>query len=141
MRALQHAVAIGTVLLLLGTGSCAPGAGSGTSGPSAAPALGAIEGTVTAGPVCPVERQPPASACADRAVVGARIRILDSAGRDVTVAVSGADGSFAITVPPGSYRLVPQPVAGLLGTAPAQEVRVDSGSAARVDVQYDTGIR
>lgn len=138
MRALRHAAAIGTVLLLLGAGSCAPG---GAPRPSASPALGAIDGTVTAGPVCPVERQPPASACADRAVVGAHIRILDSAGRFVMVAVSGADGSFAVTVPPGTYRLVPQPEAGLLGTAPAQEVRVDSGATARVDVRYDTGIR
>jgi hypothetical protein len=137
--ALLRFVVAGIALLAFALGACAPGGSSGA--PSASAALGEIRGEVTAGPVCPVERQPPASACADRAVEAARIRIVDGAGRTVTVAASGADGSFAVTLAPGSYRLVPQPVAGLLGTAAEQDVVVKPGAIASVDVRYDTGIR
>jgi Carboxypeptidase regulatory-like domain len=97
---------------------------------------------VTAGPVCPVEREPPASACADRPVPGATIVVRSADGRDVAAVTSGGDGSFAIELAPGTYQLVPQAVAGLLGTAPPQEVRLARGaSATPVTITYDTGIR
>lgn len=101
-----------------------------------------MSGRVTAGPTCPVERNPPDPACADRTVAGARLVIRDAAGNDVAELTSGPDGSFSARLGPGAYELVPQPVTGLLGTAPQVSFRVDAGSdPAPLEVTYDTGIR
>jgi hypothetical protein len=45
-----------------------------------------------------------------------------------------------VTLPPGRYRDVADPVAGLMRTAPPVEVTVGSGLA-QVELMYDTGIR
>jgi hypothetical protein len=101
-----------------------------------------IGGVAMAGPTCPVVRDPPDSACADRPVVGAVLVLEDSAGREVARATTQGDGRFWIAVAPGSYRLVPQPVEGLLGTAQPMEVSVAVGEpVADLLVSYDTGIR
>ena len=54
---------------------------------------------------------------------------------------TGADGRFTVALPPGTYRLQPQPVEGLMGTAPEVIFTVSSGEPADVTVSYDTGIR
>ena len=73
---------------------------------------------MTAGPVCPVERNPPDPSCAPRPVAGATIVIRDGLGGQVAAAVSGADGAFFVAVGAGDYVVDPRPVQGLLGTAP-----------------------
>ena len=100
-----------------------------------------IRGTATAGPVCPVERIPPDPSCAPRPVVGATIVIRDGSGSQVAAAISGADGTYFVAVPPGSYLVDPQAVPGLLGTAPQQPATVVAGSITDVPLDYDTGIR
>ncbi len=116
----------------------------GCQGPAAtttgAPDTG-IRGVATAGPVCPVERNPPDPSCAPRPVVGATIVIRDGSGSQVAVAISGADGGYLVTLPPGRYVVDPQPVPGLLGTAGKQEITVTAGTFADVALDYDTGIR
>ena len=54
---------------------------------------------------------------------------------------SDAAGRFSLTLPPGAYRLVPQPVEGLLGTAAPSDVVVGAEATTEVMVTYDTGIR
>ena len=64
-------------------------------------------------------------------------------GSEVARATSDADGAFALTLPPGTYRLTPQPVDGLLGTPEPISFAVLTGSAP-IDlspISYDTGIR
>lgn len=119
-------------VLALGGCTVGPGAGSGIL----------VVGTVHAGPTCPVQR-PGDSACADRAVPGAVLVVTTPAGAEVARVTSGADGSFSVSLQPGAYVLVPQPTAGLLGTAPPLPFTVTpSGSSpASLDVGYDTGIR
>jgi hypothetical protein len=116
----------------------------GCTGPSATP-TGApdtgIRGSATAGPVCPVEQNPPDPSCAPRPVTGATIVIRDGAGSQVAVAISGADGGYSVSLPPGAYVVDPQPVPGLMGTAPKQEANVIAGSFTEVTLDYDTGIR
>ena len=101
-----------------------------------------LRGRVTAGPTCPVERDPPDPTCEDRPVSGAEMVVLDVDGREVTRARSGEDGGFRVDLPPGEYQLVPQPVDGLMGTAPPLEVLLETGiDTPPVEIGYDTGIR
>ncbi|MGZ6340768.1 MAG: hypothetical protein ACXWMX_02855 [Candidatus Limnocylindrales bacterium] len=128
-------VALPLLLVAVAITACmGPGA---SSGPTFA-----IGGVVTRGPICPVERVPPDPACAPRPVANAVLSITDAAGGEVARATSGADGRWAAAVPAGSYRLVPQPVGGLMGTPqPIPFEVVAGGVAPKLDVEYDTGIR
>jgi hypothetical protein len=131
------------VLACVVAGCVTPTAGSPAAGsPAPGASVSVLTGRVTAGPVCPVERYPPASVCADRPVSGALLVIEDGDGRKVAEVRSGADGGFRVELPPGSYRIVPQPVAGLIGTAQPVDLRLEPGaSASPIAVRYDTGIR
>lgn len=101
-----------------------------------------VTGTVTAGPTCPVVTDPPDPNCADRPVAGAVLVLVDAGGAEVARVTSAADGTFAVALAPGAYRLVPQPVEGLMGTAPEIEFRVEAGEPTEeLLVVYDTGIR
>ena len=105
------------------------------------PSGAAVRGTVTAGPTCPVVTDPPDPACADRPVGGAVLVVYGANGAEVDRVTSDADGGFALELVPGSYRLVPQPVEGLMGTAEAVEFTVEYGAVQELSVVYDTGIR
>lgn len=105
------------------------------------PPIVGVVGRVVAGPTCPVQRLPPDPACADRPVAGAVLVVTDAGGTEVGRATSDANGEFAIPLPPGSYVLTPQPVAGLMGTARPIQFTATAGSPADLDVTYDTGIR
>ncbi|MGZ8476272.1 MAG: MSCRAMM family protein [Candidatus Limnocylindria bacterium] len=101
-----------------------------------------LQGVATAGPTCPVETEPPDPSCADRPVGGAVIVVNDETGSEVARVTTGEDGSFSVDLAPGSYVLVPQPVAGLMGTAAPIEVVVpELGDLEPLAVSYDTGIR
>lgn len=102
----------------------------------------AITGRATAGPTCPVERNPPDPACGNRPVAGAVIVVNSAAGAMVAQVTTSADGSFSVTLAPGAYRLAPQPVPGLMGTAGSVDFQVEAGKAVpALQVLYDTGIR
>ena len=103
--------------------------------------FGFIEGTVTAGPQCPVERDPPDPACADQPVVGAVIGISPQGSGTISHPITDELGRYFATLPPGSYVIEPQPVEGLLGTPGVVEVTIESGATTVLELQYDTGIR
>jgi hypothetical protein len=100
-----------------------------------------VRGTVTAGPTCPVETQPPDPACAARPVAGAILVFSDAGGTEVARATSAADGTFTVELAPGAYRLMPKSVDGLIGTPAAMDVLVEAGPPTELQVSYDTGIR
>jgi hypothetical protein len=101
-----------------------------------------VRGTVVAGPTCPVVTDPPDPSCADRPVEGAVLVVTTMEGTEVGRATSDAEGAYAIALAPGVYRLVPQPVDGLMGTAEPMEFSVDWGMLIpELIVSYDTGIR
>ena len=113
--------------------------------PTSQPTVGAakveVSGVAQAGPVCPVERQPPDPACADRPAAGA-ILVVTENGDEVTRTTSAADGTFHLRLAPGEYQLVPQPAQGLMGTAQPIALTVRTGEAVEpLVVAYDTGIR
>ncbi|MEO8436834.1 MAG: carboxypeptidase-like regulatory domain-containing protein [Chloroflexota bacterium] len=100
-----------------------------------------IGGTATAGPVCPVEKNPPDPACAPRPVPGAVLVIRNAAGTELRRVTTAADGTFVVDLPAGGYVVEPQQVEGLMGTAEPQSVTVLDGTASTIQVIYDTGIR
>lgn len=101
-----------------------------------------VTGSVRAGPTCPVERNPPDPACADRPVAGATLQILDVGGMQVATARSDAAGRFQLRLQPGSYTLVPSRATGLVTTPAPISFTVGTGLATPLlDVSYDTGIR
>jgi len=108
---------------------------------NAAGASGRLLGTVVAGPSCPVVTDPPMSGCEARPVGGATLVIVDESGDRVASVTTGDDGHFQLNLAPGPYEVQPQPVDGLLGTAPPVSVTVTAEEPARVTVSYDTGIR
>ena len=97
--------------------------------------------TAQAGPTCPVERNPPDSACAPRAVSGAQIVVHATNGDVVAQATTNADGSATVQLPGGAYWVEALPVNGLMGTAPAYAFAVVGGRTTHVLFDYDTGIR
>jgi hypothetical protein len=122
-------IILATSLLL---GACAP-----EDGPTRT-----LQGVAMAGPTCPVQTEPPDPSCADRPVGGAVIVINDESGSEVARVTTAADGTFSLDLEPGSYVLVPQPVAGLMGTAAPIEVAVpEVGDLEPLAIGYDTGIR
>ncbi len=135
---------------LLILGGCNPRAGASSSfapSPSAAasatPPTSSVKGKAVAGPTCPVEpASPKPGECAPRVVAAAVFVFTDASSHEVARVTTGADGTFAVQLPPGTYTLTPQAVPGLLGVAPPISVTVPaSGTAAELLVQYDTGIR
>jgi len=100
-----------------------------------------LRGVAMAGPVCPVETTPPDPACAPRPVAGATVTIRDSSGQVAATVTTGPDGSFLVELPVGTYTVVPGPVEGLMGTAPAVSTEVVDGRVTDLTLDYDTGIR
>jgi Prealbumin-like fold domain len=115
------------------------GGEGGNGGGGILPGGAGIIGRAVAGPTCPVVR-PDDPACDDRPVAGATILVLDERGTEVARLITADDGTFHVTLPPGTYTVEPQPVEGLLGTPGTMEVIVGRGFSP-IDVGYDTGIR
>jgi hypothetical protein len=90
-----------------------------------------------------VEQDPPDPACAERPVEGAEVVVLaPPSGDEIARTTTDADGTFSVRLPPGRYRLVAQPAAGLMAAPAPIDVELVAGRAADpVILAYDTGIR
>ena len=106
-------------------------------------ATGVIQIEVVAGPVCPVERDPPDPNCEPRPVEGARVLLQPADGRDSLVgeATTDADGNATIRVQPGDYLVVGGDAEGLMGRPDPTTVTVVAAETVMVPISYDTGIR
>jgi hypothetical protein len=108
----------------------------------AIPGATGVRGTVTSGPTCPVETQPPDPACAARPVAGAVLLFTDADGAEVARATSAADGTFSVELAPGAYLVTAEPMEGLMGTPEPLDVEVAAGEPmTELQLSYDTGIR
>ena len=118
------------LLLLLGAlAACTP----------AAPTV-VVPVTVVAGPTCPVVSDPPDPACDDRPVGGAELLVMGANGQQVASVRSDVQGRAELRLAIGSYTVRPQPVEGLMGTAPEVTLTVTESPEPLV-IAYDTGIR
>jgi hypothetical protein len=112
------------------------GCGTKNAATSNARAIAVVQGTVTAGPTCPVERVgypcPPRPVLATiRASVGSRV---------VASTRSAPDGSYRLELPMGTSTITAAPGSAFPRCNPRQ-VNVVSGDAIEVDISCDTGIR
>jgi hypothetical protein len=97
-----------------------------------------VRGYAHVGPTCPVERMPPDPACADRPYAGTFV-VNSLSGLRVAEFTTGADGQFALALPPGSYNLRLAGTAAMPSMA-MQPFTVGSGWTT-VDLALDSGIR
>lgn len=137
-RPIPGILALAAFVLALAA-ACNPGAGP-SSTPTVTPLLTTgVRGVVLAGPTCPVE-QAGQSPCV-RSLSGATILALNSAGHELGRAVSDANGAYFMRLSPGTYRIAPQPLEGMMRAPAESTVTVPDGAPVRLDLQYDTGIR
>ena len=103
---------------------------------SARTALGGIEGSVTAGPTCPVEIQ--GSPCPPSLWTGTvRATAADGTTHETETDTAGL---YRLALEPGTYTVVP--VVDGAGPPTAKPATVTVGDAMqRLDLQVDTGIR
>ena len=98
-----------------------------------------VQGTVTMGPSCPVERNPPDPNCADRPAA-ATFSIDTPAGVHVADASSGPDGKLSLSLPAGTYVISLKTTAAMPSMAP-QTFVVAGSSPTELSLQLDSGIR
>jgi hypothetical protein len=106
-------------------------------------AEGSIVIVAMAGPVCPVETDPPDPECAPRPVAAAPIVVMAADDTDAVVAQgeTDADGRLTLAVPAGDYLVSAGEVEGLIAAPAPVVVTVLANLTIEVPVAYDTGIR
>jgi hypothetical protein len=106
-------------------------------GVSAGTPNGGVRGTVTAGPVCPVERQ--GSPCPPAPWTGTvRATAADGATFDIR---TDREGAFELHLPHGTYTVAAVVEGPGPPTAKPVAVIIVGGTMQRLDLQVDTGIR
>lgn len=99
-----------------------------------------IFGVAMMGPTCPVERDPPDPACADRPYEGE----LTAAGADGAVGgVFRTDplGAFNVSLPAGEYSIRSTDPRGFPACSNVAPIVVSEGRWTHVEISCDTGIR
>jgi hypothetical protein len=99
---------------------------------------GTISGTVLVGPTCPVERDPPDPACADKPLATNLVLVSGDGAREVRKFRSDASGEFTVEIAPGSYLIL-----SATSGPPTCDARVDvvAGQTTVITVLCDSGIR
>jgi hypothetical protein len=145
MNAVRLLALLGCALVI----ACVPPSG-GSKLPSPSPVVsaagpprGVVTGTITAGPVCPVESSPPDPRCAPRPVAGAVVVATDAGGQELSRATSAGDGSYVLPVgETGTVLISALPVPGLARAPAPVSITLNSPIKTEgVDLEYDTGIR
>jgi hypothetical protein len=110
--------------------------------PAEPTAEGSIVVVAQAGPVCPVETNPPDPSCAPRPVANAPIVVTLADSDDVVAeGATDAEGRLTLAVPIGDYVVTAGAVEGLVAAPQPVVVSVLANLTTEVPVAYDTGIR
>jgi hypothetical protein len=99
-----------------------------------------IEGVVTIGPTCPVEKNPPDPNCADKPYK-ADLEVSTKAGKLVKRFSSGVDGKFKVSLPAGEYVVNNDSSSSILPRMAPVSVVVKSGQFTKINIGFDSGIR
>ncbi len=104
-------------------------------------AVGVVEGKVSIGPFCPVERIPPAS-CGPSDVYSSRRLIFQPTLGSPAYVQLGQDGTFNASIAAGTYKVDLTDCAFMgCGRALPETVHVTSGQTVHLEISIDTGIR
>jgi hypothetical protein len=95
--------------------------------------------TVLAGPTCPVEQV--GNPCDPRRPPRVSLIVERSSGEPVASLLARNGRGSLEGLDAGSYRLIAQPVTGLMGTPEPVAFSITAGAATRLRLTYDTGIR
>ena len=99
-----------------------------------------IEGNITIGPTCPVERVPPDPTCADKPYQATVIVKTADEQKEIISFSSDKDGKFKVKLIPGTYVLVPV-INNTYPRASSQKVIVKVNNFTQVNISFDSGIR
>ena len=113
---------------------------SGSGGGSIAPYHSGVQGTVSLGPTCPVERTPPDPTCAPKPYATAVIVYRSGSQSAFLMGNSDANGLFKFSLPPGSYTLEATSGKTFPRCAPVK-ITVPASGYASTTISCDTGIR
>lgn len=105
-------------------------------------AKGVLEGKVSIGPICPVERIPPDPQCqpTEETYHAWPVAVFEGKHK-VTNIVVKTDGTFSVELPPGTYTMDYEKQQHFgKGTLPATVV-IKPGKTTTLDIDIDTGIR
>lgn len=101
--------------------------------------IGRVIGTILLGPTCPVVKDPPDEACADKPVFGTFI-VKDIAGvNEITRFSTQQDGGFSVSLPAGEYSIESETPLGL--GIQAHRIEVQANETSEYTITFDTGIR
>jgi Carboxypeptidase regulatory-like domain len=120
--------------LALAVSACANPSTGATSGTGTA----GIQGKVLLGPMCPVQQA--GSPCPDKPIV-ADITVTSLDGETVATGHSDEDGTFRISLPPGSYTVTAERPNGAFGAGKPVTVDVTAGTYVHMNLLVDSGIR
>lgn len=132
-RMTMFLLVVGLVTVLLAFAAC--------SGGATMPALGTVQGTVTAGPTCPVESVE--HPCPPKPVAEREVDLLTAAGATVATNKTDAAGHYRLDALPGSYIVrvkIEQGQIGMRQITPGN-VTISPHQTVTLDIQLDTGIR
>jgi hypothetical protein len=106
---------------------------------------GYLEGVITIGPICPVEKIPPDPGCLPTAETykAYPVSVFTSDGkRKIAQLNPSLDGTFSSKLPPGNYLIVLETAKNSIGGSnlPAS-VSISSGEKTLLNIDIDTGIR
>ena len=100
-----------------------------------------VEGAVTIGPTCPVERIPPDPACADKPYQTTLVISGTLPGKHADILVrTDAQGHFSQQLLPGQYTIRGQSE-GMLPRLSPVTFEVAANALTTLDLQFDSGIR
>ncbi len=102
---------------------------------------GVLEGKISIGPICPVERIPPDPSCQPTPEMYKAWPLeISQRGKKVATVVAN-DGTFRVELAPGTYVVDHEKQQHFgKGTLPAT-VEIKSGETTTLDIDIDTGIR
>lgn len=99
-----------------------------------------IQGIVTIGPTCPVEKLPPDPNCADKPYK-ANLEVSTKDGKLVKRFSSGDDGKFKVSLLTGEYVVKNDSSSSILPRMAPMNVIIKSGQFTEVNISFDSGIR
>ena len=122
-------------VLLLGFGCEKPGSSN----------IGFLEGRISIGPICPVEKDPPDPGCLPTAETYKAYPIsvwTSNGGRKVSQINPELDGSYITDLEPGNYLIILESGSINIGSSNLPVgVTIKSGNVTTLNIDIDTGIR